>query len=73
MNIEEIKSAFIEIRELRDKASEKEKQLIKHLEDDGMLSPADAILFSSGIASFGGSDNGRMLEALICAAVSKSL
>ena len=72
MDIKDIKNAFVEIRELRDKASEKEGQLIKRLEGDGMLSPVDAILLSSGIVSFGGRDNGGMLEALILAAVSKT-
>ena len=65
MTKQEIRSAFSEIKELRDKASEKEKELIKRLEEEGQISSPDAIVLSSGIVNFGGRDNGGMLEAII--------
>ena len=71
MKEEEIRSTFDRIKELRHKADQKEKQLIKHLEEDGLLSRADAILLSSRIVSFGGRDDGTALEALVLASVSR--
>lgn len=72
MTEQEIRSAFAEIKELRDKASEKEKEVIIRLEEEGLLSQADAIFLSLGIVSFGGRDNGGMLEALVLAATQGS-
>lgn len=71
MTEQEIRSAFAEIIGLRDNANKKENELIKRLGEEGVLLPMDTILLSSGLASFGGRDNGKMLEALVLAAMQK--
>ena len=71
MDNQHIKGSFAEIRELRDEADEKEKMLIKRLEEEGMLSALDTILLSSGIIGFGGKDNGKMLETLVLECIEK--
>ena len=71
MDNQSIKTAFAEIRKLRNDADEKEKVLIKQLEEEGMLSALDTILLSSGIIGFGGKDNGKMLETLVLGCIEK--
>lgn len=71
MTEQEIRSAFAEIIELRDNANKKENELIKRLGEEGVLLPMDTILLSSGLASFGGRDNGKMLEALVLSAMQR--
>lgn len=53
MTIEEIKSSFDEIRELRGKADEKERSILERLVTDGQIDAKAVVLLSSGV-SFGG-------------------
>lgn len=72
MNIDEIKSTFAEIRELRDEANQKEKQLIQQLQDEGLLPPFSTLLLLGGFGGLWGGDNGKMLEILVMDAINKS-
>lgn len=69
MKIEEIKQTFKEIGELRKLARDKEMQLVRQLEQEGVLSAAEAILFGNGFPGWGISGGGQAMEAIVIAAL----
>lgn len=71
MKIEEIKQTFEEIGELRKLARDKEIQLVRQLEQDGVLSAAEAILLGSGLPGWGISGSGQAMEAIVIAALDR--
>lgn len=71
MKIEEIKQTFKEIGELRKKARDKETQLVRQLEQEGVLSAAEAILLSSSFPGWGIGGNGQAIEAIVIAALDR--
>lgn len=71
MKIEEIKQTFKEIGELRKLARDKEIQLVRQLEQEGVLSAAEAILLGSGFPGWGISGGGQAMEAIVIAALDR--